>query len=155
MAGSAHASGRQSSPSKKTKLNAFNAATLWSEPNWTGPGLIFAAKLRADPAEMRNLRPTTAAGADSKLFSLWQLLNQTAHADRRYALDSIAPLEPMIGPEAAEGFRLGLIAHWRAWTPSVRSVRNDGELNQIRQLDCMGLVGISLEAKAQRIGPPH
>jgi hypothetical protein len=109
----------------------------------------FAARLRGNPAEMRNLRPTTAEGTDSRLYSLWQLLSQTADADHRYALDSVAPLKPMIGPEAAEGFRLGLIAHWRAWIPWVRSVRDDGELNQVRQLDCMGLVGISLEAKDQ------
>jgi hypothetical protein len=110
----------------------------------------FAARLRANPTEMRNLRPTTAESTDSRLHALWHLLSQTADADRRYALDSVAPLEPIIGPEAAEGFRLGLIAHWHAWTPWVRSVRKDGELNQVRQLDCMGLVGISLEAKAQR-----
>ncbi len=109
----------------------------------------FAAKVRANPAELKNLQPTTAKGTDSKLFHLWQLLSQTADADRRYALDSVGPLEPMIGSEAAEGFRLGLIAHWRASTPWVRSARKDGELNQVRSLDCMGLVGISLEAKSQ------
>ena len=53
----------------------------------------------------------------------------------------------MIGREAAENFRLGMIAHWRAWTPWVRSERQDEELNQVRSLDSMGLVGISLEAK--------
>jgi hypothetical protein len=109
----------------------------------------FAAKLRTNPADMRNLHPTTATSTDSRLLSLWHLLSQTADADRHYALDSVAPLEPMIGPEAAAGFRLGLIAHWRAWTPWVRSARKDAELNQVRSFDCMGLVGISLEAKGQ------
>lgn len=107
----------------------------------------FAARLRANPAEMRDLRPTTAQGADSKLYHLWELLSQTAGAHSRYALDNVAPLEPMIGVEAAEGFRLGIIAHWRARTPWVRSAREDSELNLVRPLDCMGLVGISLEAK--------
>jgi len=69
--------------------------------------------------------------------------------DHRWALDSVAPLEPMIGQEAAEGLRLALIAHWRAWTPWVRSVREDTELNRVGSLDCMGLVGVSLEAKGQ------
>ena len=96
---------------------------------------------------MRNLQPTTSTTTDSKLFHLWELLNHTADADRRYALDSVAPLEPMIGKDAAEGFRLGLIAHWRAWTPWLRSARKDSELNQGRSFDCMGLAGISLEAK--------
>jgi hypothetical protein len=113
------------------------------DKSWTN----FAAKVRANPAEMKNLQPTTSTTTDSKLFHLWELLNHTADADRRYALDSVAPLEPMIGKDATEGFRLGLIAHWRAWTPWLRSAREDSELNQGRSFDCMGLAGISLEAK--------
>jgi hypothetical protein len=112
------------------------------DKSWTD----FAAKVRANPAEMKNLQPTTSTTTDSKLFHLWELLNHTADADRRYALDSVAPLEPMIGKDAAEGFRLGLIAHWRAWTPMLRSARKDSELNSGRSFDCMGLAGIALEA---------
>jgi hypothetical protein len=41
----------------------------------------FSARLRANPAEMRNLRPTTAESADSRLYDLWRLLSQTADAD--------------------------------------------------------------------------
>jgi hypothetical protein len=51
----------------------------------------------------------------------------------------------MIGVEATEGFRLGLIAHWRAWAPWIRSQRSHQEINQIRSLDSMGLTGIALE----------
>jgi hypothetical protein len=51
----------------------------------------------------------------------------------------------MIGVEATEGFRLGLIAHWRAWTPWIRSKRRNKEINQIRSLDSMGLTGLALE----------
>ncbi len=109
----------------------------------------FAARLRSNLAEMRNLRPTTAESTDSRLHALWHLLSQAVNAEGRFALDSVAPLEPMIGQEAAEGFRLGLIAHWRAWTPWVRSAREGAKLNEIRPFDCMGLVGISLEAKSQ------
>src|SRR5205807_506940 len=32
----------------------------------------FAARLRANPDEMRNLTPTSAKGADAKLFGLWR-----------------------------------------------------------------------------------
>jgi hypothetical protein len=109
----------------------------------------FAARLRANPSEMRNLTPTSAKGADAKLFGLWRLLNMSDDVDRKYAIDSVAPLEPMIGPEATEGFRVGLIAHWRAWDPWPRSTRKDEELGQIRFLDCMGIAGITLEAKAR------
>jgi hypothetical protein len=113
------------------------------DKSWTD----FAAKLRANPAQMMNLYPTTATTADSRLVGLWELLSHAADADHRYALDSVAPLEPMIGRDAAEGFRLGLIAHWRAWTPWLRSARKDNELNSGRLFDSMGLAGISLEAK--------
>jgi hypothetical protein len=110
----------------------------------------FAAKLRTNPEEMRNLRPTTARGADAKLFGLWQLLSQTEEVDRKYAIDNVGPLEPMIAAQAAEAFRVGLIAHWRAWDPWLRSTRKDEELNQIRLLDCMGIAGVTLEAS---VGP--
>lgn len=106
----------------------------------------FAAKLRADPGEMRSLQPTNAKGVDTKLYHLWLLLSQTADADRHYAIASVAPLEPMIGADATEAFRVALIAHWRTWDPWLRSTRKDNELNQMRSLDCMGIAGVTLEA---------
>jgi hypothetical protein len=109
----------------------------------------FATKLRANPDEMRNLTPTTPKGADAKLFHLWHLLSLSDDVDRKYAIDSVAPLEPMIGAQATEGFRVGLIAHWRAWDPWLRSTRKDEDLNQVRFLDCMGIAGVTLEAKAR------
>jgi hypothetical protein len=105
----------------------------------------FAAGLRANPANMRDLRPTTDEGCDSKLYHLYMLLNQTIDADRRYAISSVNALLPMIGSEATEGFRLGLIAHWRARSPWLHSTRETRDLNQIRWLDAMGLAGITLE----------
>jgi hypothetical protein len=106
----------------------------------------FAATLRADPSLMRNLRSTTPKGVDGKLFHLWDLLNRSVDSDHRYALKSVEPLKPMIGAEATEGFRVGLIAHWRAWSPWLRSTRKNDELNKIRALDSMGIAGITLEA---------
>ena len=110
----------------------------------------FAADLRADPALMRKLRPTSAEGVDGKLFHLWDLLSRVVDSDHRYAIESVEPLKPMIGAEATEGFRVGLIAHWRAWSPWLRSTRKNEELNQIRSLDSMGIAGVTLEA----IGTP-
>jgi hypothetical protein len=75
------------------------------------------------------------------------LLTQTQDVDYKYAIDNVAPLEPMIGVPAANAFRAGLIAHWRAWTPWLRSTRKDEELNQVRSLDCVGIAGVTLEAK--------
>jgi hypothetical protein len=125
------------------RRNAVERATI--DKSWVD----FGAKLRANPGEMRNLTPTTPKGADAKLFHLWQLLSLSGDVDHKYSIDSVAPLEPMIGPKATEGFRVGLIAHWRAWDPWLRSTRKDDELNQIRLLDCMGIAGVTLEAKAR------
>jgi hypothetical protein len=125
------------------RRNAVERAKI--DKSW----IEFAAKLRDNPEEMQNLRPTTAKGTDAKLFHLWQLLNQTDDVDRKYAIDSVAPLEPIIGAQAAEGFRIGLIAHWRAWDPWLRSTRKDEELNQIRSLDGMGIAGVTLEANGR------
>jgi hypothetical protein len=104
----------------------------------------FASELRADPSKMRNLQPTTSKTCDSKLYHLYLLLNQATDA-RHYAISSVAALEPMIGAEATEGFRLGLISHWRAYSPWLRSVRKSSEHNQVRWFDSMGLAGITLE----------
>ncbi|MBR1188509.1 hypothetical protein [Bradyrhizobium sp. AUGA SZCCT0160] len=110
--------------------------------------ITFAARIRENPAEMRSLRPTTSAGCDARLFHLWLLLSQTVGTVRHYSISKVAALEPMIGAEATEGFRLGLIAHWRAWTPWIHSKRSKDEQNQVRSLDSMGLAGIMLEATA-------
>src|SRR5262249_55005150 len=108
------------------RRNAIERAK--QEKSWVD----FAAKLRANPAEMQNLQPTTANSVDAKLHSLWHLLDQAADTDRRYALDSVAPLEPMIGREATESFRRGLISLWRARAPWLKSGRAKQDLNQIR-----------------------
>jgi hypothetical protein len=41
-----------------------------SDKSWTD----FAANVRANPAEMKNLQPTTSTTTDPKLYHLWQLL---------------------------------------------------------------------------------
>jgi hypothetical protein len=125
--------------------NAIERAS--SDQSW----ITFAADLRIDPVKMRNLRPTGPEGCDAKLFHLWSLLNNAVDAGRHYSISTVSPLEPMIGVEATEGFRLGLIAHWRAWTPWLRSGRKSDEQNQTRSLDSMGLAGITLE----KVGNPN
>jgi hypothetical protein len=52
----------------------------------------------------------------------------------------------MIGAQAAAATRDGLIAHWRAWKPRLRSERKPAERNVISSIDSMGIVGVTLEA---------
>jgi hypothetical protein len=113
--------------------------------------LEFIDGLRKDPNQLREVRRPSAEGIDGRLYNLWQLLTETVDASSRYAIDSIAPLEPMLGSEVAAATRDGLIQHWRLWTPKLKSARSVNERNQINIADCMGITGISLEARTK----PH
>ncbi len=107
----------------------------------------FTADIRANPAQLRELRPLSPKGVDSRLFHLWQLLQTTESNSSRYAIESVAPLEPLIGHEAASAVRDGLIGLWRAWAPRLKSSREEGKRNQIGSIDCMGIAGVTLEAR--------
>jgi hypothetical protein len=113
------------------------------EQSW----IKLAKNLRADPGQLRQLRPVSAEGVDSRLFGLWQLLQSAVSENSRYSIDSVSPLEPMIGREAASAVRDGLIGLWRAWEPRLKSAREPDKRNQISSIDCMGIAGITLEAK--------
>jgi|GEM_PF-3943571 len=52
---------------------------------------------------------------------LWLLLCETVDGITRYAIDSVASLEPMLGPEVAAAFRDRLIKFWRLWRPKQKS----------------------------------
>jgi hypothetical protein len=107
----------------------------------------FLAGLRADPAQLRRQLTPSEKGADGRLHALWQLLSGAARGNR-YAIDSLTAIEPILGPELAEELRRALIGFWRQWTPRLASTRAPSERNQISTLDCMGITGVTLEAKA-------
>ncbi len=112
------------------------------EKSWTE----FAAEVRANPQQLRELRPVSAKGVDGRLFGLWQLLQSLAPSGSRYAIDTVAPLEPLIGREAALAVRGGLIGLWRVWRPILRSERAPERRSLISSIDCMSIAGITLEA---------
>jgi hypothetical protein len=111
--------------------------------------LEFIDRLRKDPDQLRRVRPPTAEGADTRVYHLWQLLTQTVDSSSRYAIDSIAPLEPMLGAEAAAALRDAIMQHWRLWRPRLKSTKVGSERNQMSSMDCMGITGVSLEARAR------
>jgi hypothetical protein len=124
-----------------TRQHAVEQAAF--EQSWKD----FIASLRADPDQLRNLRPTTSDGADRRLFSLWDLLSNAQDSSSRYAIDNIAPLELMIGADLTAAMLDGMSAHWRAWQPRPKSTRPPNRRNEISTLDCMGIAAITLEAK--------
>jgi hypothetical protein len=105
------------------------------------------AKWRSDPAELRHLSPVSEKGVDGRLYNLWQLLERSVPQKARYAIEEVSPLEPIIGSEAALAVRDGLVGLWRQWKPRLKSERDLAGRNTINSVDCMGIAGITLEAK--------
>jgi hypothetical protein len=125
------------------KAGAFLRSLVTAAPEWhAGWRQTFKSILQKSRTSRTACR---AEFVSDPIFSLSQATGEAG----RYAIDSVAPLEPMLGPEATEAFRVGLIAHSKAWKPWLRSARKNGELNQIRALDSMGVAGVTLDAKSR------
>ena len=106
----------------------------------------FIGRLRENPGQLREIPAPTPEGADARLYHLWLLLCEAVDTNSRYAINTVAPLEPMLGPDVAAALRDALIKFWREWPPKPKSERSPGERNRIASLDCMGIAGVSLEA---------
>lgn len=109
--------------------------------------IYLVARLRADPDQLRHLNPATAEGIDGRLFHLWQFLNSAMQSRNRYAIESVAPVEPVLGPEVAAALRDGLIRHWRTWEPTRESTRAPGDRNRMSSVDAMGIAGVTMDAQ--------
>ena len=107
----------------------------------------FVDQLRSAPEQLCQLLPPGPDFVDVRLHRLWVLLRSTVGRDARFAIDSVAGLEPMLGPEITESVHDGLVRHWRAGRPLLKSAREPAKRNNIRPLDCMGITGVTLEAK--------
>jgi hypothetical protein len=105
----------------------------------------FIRELQKDPQRVAKMRNPALSSFNSDLRDLWQLLNG-ASSRSHYAIDSVSPLERIAGIEIADAVRVGLIAHWRTWVPSLRSRKTKKERNNVAWSDLMGLAGVTLEA---------
>lgn len=130
---------RREEQGRRNRLAAVAVNRSWIE---------FANRLRSDPAQLRGFRAPSAEGIDARLYHLWQLLTSYDHS--RYAVDTVASLQPIFGPEVVNEFADALKRHWRQWRPLLKHERAPEDLNSIRAQDCVGLVGVSLEAAADR-----
>jgi hypothetical protein len=106
----------------------------------------FADRLRADPNQLRSLKPPTDKGVDARLFHLWEFLRTAGSNRSRYAIDDLTTLEPMFGAPVVAALRDAFVAYWRHWSPTLRSERPKDKQNTINALDCIGIVGVTLEA---------
>jgi len=109
----------------------------------------FADRLRADPDQLRSILPPTEKGADARLYHLWQLLDAVGSNRSRHAIEDLTPLEPMFGAAVVSALRDAFIGYWRHWSPTLRSERPSDRRNMISALDCIGIVGVTLEAAAK------
>ena len=113
----------------------------------------FVDRLNADPDQLRNPIPPTKERIDGRVFSLWELLHRLDENNTRYAIDSVQPLEAIVGEAVADAEREGLIKLWRQWKPTLESERDPGKRNIVSKMDCMGIAGITLEAAANSAWP--
>jgi hypothetical protein len=107
----------------------------------------FVTGLRANPDQLRQLLPASDDTADSRLVSLWRLLDGAGRTKNHFAIDTLADVEPILGATLTDALREALIAFWRSRTPRLASSRQEPDLNLINTLDCMGIAGITLEAQ--------
>jgi len=101
------------------------------------------------PIKPQKLRRPHPSGFNPDLRDLWRLLN-CASGQLHYAIDTVAPLERIAGPEVAQGVLQGLVAHWRNSAPLLRSQRIAGERNSINWAGLMAFTGVTLEATTVR-----
>ena len=113
-----------------------------SERSW----IEFVEGLKADPDQLRHLRPATSEGVDPRLYYLWQLLQSATRSITAYGIDTVAAVVPILGEPLAEALRDGLIAHWRTWEPRSKSAREPSQRNSMSSLDAMGMAGVALDA---------
>ena len=109
----------------------------------------FIEQMKADPKQLLNLSPATSESVDARLYGLWQLVNSEAAGKNRYAIDDIAFLEPILEADLTGTLQTALMALWRQRKPILDSEREPGKRNVVNSVDCMGLVGVSLEAKSE------
>ena len=113
-----------------------------SERNW----IEFVEELKANPDQLRHLRPATSEGVDRRLYYLWQLLQSATRRTTAYGSDTVAAVIPILGEPLAVALRDGLITHWRTWEPRSKSAREPSQRNSFSSLDAMGIAGVALDA---------
>jgi hypothetical protein len=113
----------------------------------------FVDDLRANPDQLRNLRPVTEDTIDRRLHDVWQLLNSADRGRSRYAFETADALKPLLGAAVANAFEDALIDFWRKWKPNVRSGRPVEQRDSSFSFDSMAIAGIAMEAHRNQDWP--
>lgn len=126
-------------------MRAGKQAQAEREQSWVD----FVTEMCADPVKLQQLLPTAPDTVDGRVYDLWQLLRQAVRGSSHYAIDTVAPIAEIAGPEVAAAFADRLAEIWRSWSPTLHSERPPNERNQIGMIDCMCIAGVSIEAASR------
>lgn len=107
----------------------------------------FVNDIKAKPDVLLDLPRLPDGTPDGRLFDLWRLLSSLSSHSSHYAIDDVSPVVPIVGKDAARALEEALIQFWRQREPILASERDPGKRNTISKFDCMGIVGVTLEAK--------
>lgn len=113
-----------------------------AEASW----VAFADSLRANPDQLRALKPPTEKGIDWRLFNLWKLLSSIGENRSRHAIDNLDVLSPLFDASVRSAAEEAFVQYWRHWKPRVQSGRLPNERNLVYAFDNIGIVGVTLEA---------
>ena len=122
------------------RRNALEATQV--DKSWAD----FADSLRSDPNQLRRIAPPNQDGVDGRLYDIWRLISAVGTNQTRYAVEDLSPLIPMLGVAVVDAVRDAFVEFWRKWKPRLHSERARDEQNVINTLDCMGIVGVTLES---------
>jgi hypothetical protein len=107
----------------------------------------FIQQIRASPEQLRDVAPLHENGSmDARVYNLWALLSRSRKHRDHYAINSLEPLQPLVGDKAANYFRVAIGKFWRRWDPKAKGVKAPSERNSINHFDLIGLAGVALEA---------
>ena len=106
----------------------------------------FVDDMRADTAQIRKIEPRADNTVDGRLYNLWKLAKSVCAKDSKFAFDSLAPIEPVLGADLTEALSEALIRFWRSRRPILRTDRAPEQRNLLLDFDCMAIAAVSLEA---------
>jgi len=127
-----------------------------SDASWRA----FIEDLRAYPRQLRQCAEPTREGSDPLLVHLWHLTSRLRGTDGRLSEGDLSGLRPILGDELLAEFSAALSHQWRLWTPTPQVERAPEDQNGLGAADLIGLLGVSVEARADprwaaRLTPEH
>ena len=133
--------------SESGNLRRYRSSTKLEKRNVMKAGLSLLTTYEPTPPSYARVPAPAPDNVDGRLFALWHILQSKKSGEDRYAIDSVAALDPIVGSAVVSAFRDALARFWRQWRPQLVSERAADKRNTIRTVDCMGITAVSVDAK--------